>query len=204
MSKLSPDGSRLLASTVVGGPQTDVGLAIAVDSRGDVYAGGWTGSSNFLSAGSVGSTYIFALKLSADFAKLIYSTTLPGQTNLLASDRFQIALHGDRLVVRHNGEGSLQTTAGAIHPCRTPPGPGSAQSDQSYVMELNATGNAVAYATYARNVYALTPDSIYVPSPDRRTGCWRRRPCRCNLPARLPVLRARRHFPRARWLRARS
>ena len=167
MSKLNPDGSRLLASTVFGGPQTDVGLAVAVDSRGDVYVGGWTGSSNFLSEGTIGSSYIFALKLSADFANLLYSTTLPGQTNLLESDRFQIALHGDRLVVRHNGEGSLQTTPGAIHPCLAAPGARPAQSDQSYVIELNATGNAVAYATYARNVYALAPDSIYVLSSDK-------------------------------------
>ena len=32
---------------------------------------------------------------------------------------------------------------------------------------MNATGSAVAYATYARNVYALTADSIYVPSSDK-------------------------------------
>ena len=167
VSKLSPDGSRLLASSVFGGPDTDVGLAVAVDGRGDVYVGGWTGSSNFLSAGSVGSSYSFALKLSADFANLLYGTSLPGQTNPLGADRFQIALHGDRLVVRHNGKGPLQTTPGAIRPCLAAPHSDSAQMVQSYVIELNATGSAATYATYAHNIYTLTPDSVYVLSSDK-------------------------------------
>ncbi len=167
VAKLNPDGSRLLASTLIGGPQTDLGLAISLDSKGDVYVAGITGSSNFLFAGSIGVAYSFAMKLSADFANLLYSTTLPGRTSLLGTDAFQIALRGDHLILRHHSEGPLYTTPGAIHPCLAGTGPSSVELDENYVVELNAAGNAIAYASYARNAYALGPDSIYVLSSDK-------------------------------------
>ena len=165
VARLNRDGSGLLASTVIGGPQSDVGRAIVLDSKGDAYVAGTTGSSNFLAAGTVAVTYGFAMKLSADLTALIYSTTLPGRTNLLASDRIQIALRGDHFIVRHKADGPLPSTPGAVHPCLA--GQRSAPLDESYVVELSSAGDAAAYATYARDAYALAPDSIYVLSSDQ-------------------------------------
>ena len=40
MAKLSPDGSRLLFSTYLGGANLDQGNGIAVDSAGDIFVVG--------------------------------------------------------------------------------------------------------------------------------------------------------------------
>ncbi|MBK7863140.1 MAG: SBBP repeat-containing protein [Archangiaceae bacterium] len=47
VSKLSPTGTALLFSTLLGGTGTDVGNAIAVDSQGSVYVTGQASSSDF-------------------------------------------------------------------------------------------------------------------------------------------------------------
>ena len=166
VAKLNLDGTRLLASTVIGGPQSDIGVAVVSDTKGDVYVAGMTGSSNFLEAGSIGITYSFAMKLSADFANLLYSTTLPGRTDILGMARFQIAVRGDRLVLRHRSEGPLHTTPGALHPCLVGPGSSTAPVEETYVAELSASGDAIVYATYARNAYGLAADFVYVSSSD--------------------------------------
>ncbi len=166
VAKVSPDGSRLVASTVIGGPSVDVGYAIAIDSKRDVYVGGTTGSSNFLSAGTIGVNYGFALKLSADFANLLYGTALPGKTNSDAPNLFQLSLRGDHLIFKHESRAPLHTTPGAFQPCLAAPNANPAPFDQSYVLELDAAGGTAAYATYARGAYAMTPDSVYVLSAD--------------------------------------
>ncbi len=44
VAKFSPDGSQLMYSTYLGGTSRDEASAIAVDSRGNAYVGGWTAS----------------------------------------------------------------------------------------------------------------------------------------------------------------
>src|SRR5690606_14457963 len=84
VSKLSPDGSRLLASTLFGGPGFDQPEGIAVDAAGRVYISGNTTSQNFpLTADAHqrtlrGGKDAFAIILSADFSTIIYSTLLGG------------------------------------------------------------------------------------------------------------------------------
>lgn len=70
ISKLSPDGSSLLYGTYVGGEFDDNPAGIAVDSSGDIYIAGNTGSEDFPTTASAlsrtlgGSNDIFVLKLS--------------------------------------------------------------------------------------------------------------------------------------------
>jgi sugar lactone lactonase YvrE len=47
VTELSPDGTRLISSTYLGGSGDEIGDSIAVDSSGNVYVGGWTESANF-------------------------------------------------------------------------------------------------------------------------------------------------------------
>ncbi|MFW9994365.1 MAG: SBBP repeat-containing protein, partial [Candidatus Odinarchaeota archaeon] len=83
ISKLSADGSTLLFSTYLGGRGIDRGCSIAVDSHGNSYITGFTGSDNFPIVNAIESNYggesdVFVSKLSADGSTLLFSTYLGG------------------------------------------------------------------------------------------------------------------------------
>jgi hypothetical protein len=84
VAKISADGSRLLASTFVGGSGNDRPEGVAVDAMGNVYFTGTTTSANFpvtpdaFQATLGGTRDAIAVVLSADFSHLLYSTYLGG------------------------------------------------------------------------------------------------------------------------------
>ena len=84
VAKLSPDGSRLLASTFIGGDGPDRPEGVAVDALGNVYFTGVTASTNFpLTPDAVqsrrkGSRDAVAVVLAADFSRLLFSTLMGG------------------------------------------------------------------------------------------------------------------------------
>jgi hypothetical protein len=84
VAKVSADGSRLLAATYVGGRHGEGCEGVAVDRDGNVYFSGATYSDNFPAATTGfqpdlgGDADLFAVKLSADFSQLVYSTYLGG------------------------------------------------------------------------------------------------------------------------------
>jgi hypothetical protein len=86
VAKISNDGSKLLASTFVGGKWGESAEGVAVDHKGNVYFTGATYSKNFpVTKGAFqtqngGKSDFFACKLSADFSRLIYSTYLGGDS----------------------------------------------------------------------------------------------------------------------------
>ena len=84
VSKISDDGSRLLASTYYGGSVGDLGQGISINSQGNVYLTGNTNSSNLRvtadalqSTKNLGSDAFFA-QMSPDLSVLIYATFLGG------------------------------------------------------------------------------------------------------------------------------
>ena len=94
VSKLNSTGTALVYSTYLGGTGSERGTAIAVDSSGSAYVGGYTGSSDFpvtpgayMTRCNGGSCYYagpydgFLTKLSPDGKSLVYSTYLGGQSN---------------------------------------------------------------------------------------------------------------------------
>ncbi len=84
VAKISPDGSQLLASTFLGGNDRDRPEGVAVDAAGNVYFTGTTTSHNFpvtrdaFQPNLIGDRNAFAVVLSADFSRLLYSTYLGG------------------------------------------------------------------------------------------------------------------------------
>jgi hypothetical protein len=82
--KLNPSGTGIIYSTFLGGSNTDVGRAIAVNRNGEAYIAGSTLSQDFpttpgaLQTVNGGAQDSFVAKLSADGSRLLYSTYLGG------------------------------------------------------------------------------------------------------------------------------
>jgi hypothetical protein len=84
VAKLSPDGSRLLYSTYIGGDHGERGNGIAVDAGGNACVAGYTNSTNFPTSNPFQASFAggqadaFVLRLNPDGSSLIYSTYLGG------------------------------------------------------------------------------------------------------------------------------
>jgi hypothetical protein len=81
-AKLSPDGSKLIYSTYLGGGGDEIAFALTLDRQDNAYVGGWTASTNFpvqnaLQSHNAGGIDCFITKLSSVGA-LVYSTYLGG------------------------------------------------------------------------------------------------------------------------------
>jgi hypothetical protein len=81
VTKLRPDGS-VVYSTYLGGNVSDVAESIAVDAIGNAYVTGWTSSTDFPTANSLGERAggdeAFVTVLNADGSALLFSTYLGG------------------------------------------------------------------------------------------------------------------------------
>ena len=90
VTKFSPDGSKLVYSTYLGGGGYDWGYAIAVDTAGSAYVAGQVGSNNFPTTSlayqttnhgfAQGGYNSYVAKFSPDGSTLVYSTLLGGTT----------------------------------------------------------------------------------------------------------------------------
>lgn len=84
VTKLAPDGERLIFSTFLGGNNSEQANAIAVDPRGNVHVSGTTSATDFpttsdaLSRTRKGTTDGFVSIISRDGSQLLYSTFLGG------------------------------------------------------------------------------------------------------------------------------
>jgi len=83
ISKLSPDLSQLLASTYIGGSESDDAYSLAVDNTGNVYVAGQTHSDDFPCTGDAYDKVeenfdAFIVKFDADLDTLLASTFLGG------------------------------------------------------------------------------------------------------------------------------
>jgi hypothetical protein len=84
VAKFSPDGSTLVACTLLGGSGTDAAEGMSVDGAGNVFFTGQTSSSNFPVTSDAaqktlrGGMDAIAVKLSSDFSRLDYSSYLGG------------------------------------------------------------------------------------------------------------------------------
>ena len=119
VTKLNAAGSALVYSTYLGGSGEEGGSGIAVDSSGNAYVTGYTGSSNFptsnaLQASNRGLRDAFVTKLNAAGSALVYSTYLGGSDE---DDGWGIAVDssGNAYVAGYT-ESSNFPTAGALQP----------------------------------------------------------------------------------------
>ncbi|HEV7454615.1 MAG TPA: SBBP repeat-containing protein, partial [Candidatus Saccharimonadales bacterium] len=145
LAKLTPAGTGIVFATYAGGNADDSGQAIALDASANIYAAGFTSSTNLqLIVNAVqpikGAGYdAFLAKLNTSGTSIIYSTFLGGNNTDAA---YAIAADGAGNVYV-TGETS-STNFHLVNPLRN----SNAGGRDVFVTKLNASGNAILFSTY--------------------------------------------------------
>ncbi len=153
VTKLNATGTSLIFSTYLGGRGGSIGRGIAVDSSGNVYLTGSTGSASFPTANSLqatlaGSTDAFVTKLRLGGDALIYSTYLGGSKQDIGNS---IAVDSSgNVYITGSTESTDFPTVNPIQPNKggCPPGPFTLACNDAFVTKLNSMGSAIVYSTY--------------------------------------------------------
>jgi hypothetical protein len=149
--KLNQAGTGLLYSTYLGGVGIDFAFSIGVDSAGNAYVVGTTGSPNFpVTAGAFqtacggscgkGTPDAFITKVNSTGSALVYSTFLGGT----GDDRgYALILNsaGNAFVTGKTSSADFPVTNGAFQTTKQ-------GTTNIFVSELNAAGSALVYSTY--------------------------------------------------------
>ncbi|MBI2780064.1 MAG: SBBP repeat-containing protein [Gammaproteobacteria bacterium] len=155
VTKLDNNG-MLVYSTYLGGSGNDLGNGIAVDTLGNAYITGSTGSSDFPTAapfqGTKGGTLAadfdaFITKLNSAGSALVYSTYLGGGRN---DEGTSIAVdNAGNAYVTGFTMSATGDPASKSFPVTTPAFQASfAGGGDAFVTKLNAAGSVLAYSTY--------------------------------------------------------
>lgn len=133
-------------STYLGGSGDDFGCGIAVDSSGNAYVTGWTGSANFpVVAGGVsgtlaGGTDAFVAKINPAGNALLYSTFLGGTADEFEVIYIALDSAGNAYISGATKSADFPVTAGTpVH--------GGGEVD-AFVAKLNPSGSALIYARF--------------------------------------------------------
>ncbi len=147
VAKLNPAGSGLTFATFLGGSSSDTGVAIAVDGTGSAYVTGTTRSDDFpTTPGSFDPIYnhgndAFVAKVNPTGSGLTYATFL-GRGGEDYGNAISVDASGNAYVTGVAGSYSFPTTPGAFDTWWN-----GGYSD-AFVAKLNASGNALVYATF--------------------------------------------------------
>jgi len=144
--KLNAGGTALIYSTFIGGSSFEEGRGIAIDSSGNAYLTGSTGSVNFPTTTGAfdtkfnGSNDVFVTKLNASGTKLIYSTFIGG---ILVEEGRGIAIDssGNAYLTGLTSSTDYPTTTGAFDTTYN-------GNFDIFVTALNATGSTLIYSTF--------------------------------------------------------
>jgi hypothetical protein len=157
VTKLSPEGSTLVYSTLLGGNEDDLGLGIAIDSGGSAYVTGQTSSSDF-PAGNGGQPPLgnyhsggdaFITKVNPAGTSLVYSVFVGG-TGYDDGRAIAVDSAGSAYITGATHSTDFPT-ANALQPhiSGTCPSPTPiARCFEAFVTKLNPAGSAFVYSTY--------------------------------------------------------
>jgi uncharacterized repeat protein (TIGR01451 family) len=164
VTKLNPTGTALVYSTYLGGTSRgapfdlgDDGTGIAVDTAGNAYVTGLTGSGDFPTTPSAfqpacrgGSVQTapydaFVTKLNPTGTALVYSTCLGSNVDPGFGLQMAVDAVGNAYVTGATSSPNFPTTPGAFQPTF---GGGTLGGGDAFVTKLNPTGTALVYSTY--------------------------------------------------------
>jgi uncharacterized protein (TIGR03437 family) len=172
VTKLSSDGTQLNYSTLVGGSGTDVPYAIKIDSSGNAYVAGKTGSKDFPTTagafqtvnhgGSTDGTDAFLFKLNLLGSQLIYSTLLGGSGDDSAVG-LSLDSSGNAYVAGYTYSADFPVTKGVLQLVLLGP-------SDAFVTKVDPTGASVVFSTFlggsrsdgAVAIFLDGPGAIYV------------------------------------------
>ncbi len=164
--KLNPAGSALVYGTYLGGTGNDYAAGIAIDSAGDLYITGMTGSADFpVTAGAFETTLpspmlwsAFAAKLNPSGSSLIYATYLGG-SYYDSGTAIRVDAQGDAYLLGAAGSSDFPVTSGAFQSTMSQGQwlPGSVTA--GFLSKLNPSGSALVYSTYLSGADAFDIDS---------------------------------------------
>jgi hypothetical protein len=147
VAKLNAAGMGLVYATFLGGSDSDIGEAIAVDGVGSAYVTGYTYSSDFPTTAEAFNTNhngyedAFVVKLNATGTGLVYATFLGGSGwdygHAIAVDGADSAY-----VMGRTASSDFPTTEGAFDTSY------NGGYWDTFVVKLNATGTGLSYATF--------------------------------------------------------
>jgi len=150
VTKLNAAGSALVYSTFLGGSYGDEASAIAVDSEGNAYVAGHSGSVDFpITSGAFQKTLsgIFVAKLNPSGSALVYSTFLGGtDTNVIdAPGAIAVDTEGNAFVAGTAASADFPVTLGAF---QTKLNSRTSGGSNGFVTKFNSSGSALVYSTY--------------------------------------------------------
>ncbi|MCH8267392.1 MAG: SBBP repeat-containing protein, partial [Acidobacteria bacterium] len=139
----------LVYSSYLGGNFEDFGKGIAVDSNGNAYITGQTGSTDFPTATPFQPAFggggfpgdVFVTKLNAAGDAIVYSTYLGG-SGLDLGEGIAVDSSGNAYVTGNTFSTNFPTAS------PTPTGSANSGGSDAFVTKLNATGDALVYSTY--------------------------------------------------------
>jgi len=152
VTKMNTAGSGLVYSTYLGGNDFDWAIAVAVDSDGNAYITGNTGSIDFPTtplafqflapANGPGDNDAFVTKLNNTGTLLVYSTYLGGSADE-SGNSIAIDSAGDAFVTGTTYSNNFPITPNAIQPA-----PAGGGDPDAFVLALNPQGTALVYSSY--------------------------------------------------------
>ncbi len=145
VTKFSPTGNALVYSTYLGGSSTESSGGIAVDSSGNAYVTGGTGSNDFptqnpLQPKNAGMYDVFVTKFNSSGSALVYSTYLGGSKNDTGI-ALKVDPSGNAYVTGYTLSANFPTTPNAFQPT-------SGGNWDAFVLGLNSAGSGLIYSSY--------------------------------------------------------
>ena len=152
VAEINAAGSGLIYSTYLGGNNTGVVSAIALDSSNDAYVTGWTTSTNFpTTAGAFQNTLsggmdTFVAVLNPTGSGLVYSTYVGGSADEIS---YGIAANssGDAYIVGYTCSANFPITPGAFKTTYTSKAC-TTWGGNGFATEVAAGGGSLVYSTY--------------------------------------------------------
>ncbi len=147
VTKLTPDGSALVFSTLIGGTSYDEPSGIALGSDGSIFVTGDTQSPNFpVTPGAFDTSYAgngspdgFLVRLASNGSSLVWSTFFGGSANDVPND-LAVDAFGNAFVAGVTNSSNYPTTAGALDTVNS-------GFNDGFVTKFAPGGNALIYST---------------------------------------------------------
>ncbi|MBI5308541.1 MAG: SBBP repeat-containing protein [Planctomycetes bacterium] len=156
VTKINSSGNALVYSTYFGGNGYDWGYGIAVDTSGNIYLSGETGSTDFSTQNAYDTTCgtdgmcnfdgkyyyadAFVTKINSSGSALVYSTYLGGSNADAGNGGIAIDTSGNAYVTGN--------TMSTDFPIQSPIQGSFGGSSDAFVTKINSSGSSLVYSTY--------------------------------------------------------